>query len=73
MGVKDKGLWERILYRYIYIGTVEREGKLYKKYEKVSRFKNPKKIFRIIVIMLLLLLISSLVLYLMRVGSEAVF
>ena len=73
MGVKDKSLWERFQYRYIYIGTVEREGKLYKKYEKVSRFKNPKKAFRILVIILVLALIASLALYLMRVGSEAVF
>lgn len=73
MGVKDKSLWEKIQYRYVYVGTVEREGKLYKKYEKVSRFKNPRRFLKIVFILLLLVLISSLTMYLMRIGSEAVF
>ena len=73
MGVKDKSLWEKIRYRYTYIGTVEREGKLYKKYEKTSRFQNPRKVLNIVIILLLLALISSLVIYLMHVGSEAIF
>jgi len=73
MGVKDKSLWERIRYRYTYISTVEREGKLYKKYEKVSRFKNPRKLFNIVLILILLALISSLILYLINIGGEALF
>ena len=72
MGIKDKSLWEKIRYRYTYIGTVEREGKLYKKYEKDSRFENPRKIFNIVLILILLVLISSLVIFLMHVGSEAI-
>ncbi len=71
MGVKDKSLWEKILYRYTYIGTVEREGRLYKKYEKNSRFENPRKIFNIIIILILIAIVSSLVVYLMHVSSEA--
>ena len=73
MGVKDKSLWEKILYRYTYIGTVEREGKLYKKYEKFSRFKNPRKALNIILILLVLGVISILAVYLLNVGSESVF
>ena len=73
MGVKDKGLWERLLYRYDYMGTVEREGKLYKKYEKTSRFKNPKKVLNAVFILLLLVIISSLVIYLMHIASEGAF
>jgi hypothetical protein len=72
MGVKDKSLWERIRYRYTYIGTVERGGKLYKKYEKDSRIENPRKIFNIVLILVLLVLVSSLVIFLMHVGSESI-
>ncbi len=73
MGVKDKGLMEKILYRYTYIGTVEREGKVYKKYEKVSRFKNPKRLVRTVFVILLLIVVSSLVIFLMQVGNQSIF
>jgi len=73
MGIKDKSLWEKIQYRYIYMGTVEREGKLYKKYEKISRFKNPRRALNIIIILLLLVLISTIVLYLIQVGGSTFF
>jgi hypothetical protein len=69
MGVKDKGLWERFLYRYIFKGSVEREGKLYKKYEKIPRFKNPKKVLSAVFILLLLVVISSFVIYLMQIAN----
>lgn len=70
MGVKDKGLWERFLYRYTYMGTVEREGKLYKKYEKIPRFKNPKKVLNTIFILFLLLSMSGVVIFLMHMAGE---
>jgi hypothetical protein len=70
MGVKDKSLWERIVYRYTYIGNVEREGKPYKKYEKAPRFKNLKNFLSVVFILLLILLISILVMQLTRIGSE---
>lgn len=73
MGVKNKSLAERIRYRYIYKGTVEREGKLYKKYEKIARFKNPRRILNIIIVLALVVMLSSLVIYLMRVGGESIF
>jgi|GEM_PF-5461158 len=69
MGVKDKGLWERFLYNYKYIGTVEREGKFYKKYEKIPRFKNPRKVLNTLIILLIVIAVSILVIYMTQAGN----
>lgn len=35
---EKKSFWEKLVYRYDLIGTVERDGQVFKKYKKVHRY-----------------------------------
>lgn len=41
--MKPKSLLERFLYKYEYLGQVEKSGQVYKKFKKLRRFKFVKK------------------------------
>ncbi len=60
-------LLERILYKKVYRETIEKDGKKYKKYKKVLRFKSPKKVILfLLLIALLVVVIATFILYLNR-------
>jgi hypothetical protein len=41
--MKPKSLWERLQYKYEYLGQVEKNGEVYKKFKKRRRFEFVKK------------------------------
>ncbi len=41
---EKKTFWERMMYKYELIGTVERDGQIFKKYKKVHRYPALKHI-----------------------------
>lgn len=59
--MRDRPLWEKIKYKYEYVGQVEKEGEPYKKYKKVRRFPVPKKTLGTVLFALLILGILALV------------
>ena len=58
--MRDRPLWEKIKYKYQYVGQVEKEGESYKKYKKVRRFPVSRKILNIILFTLLIVAILAL-------------
>jgi hypothetical protein len=58
--MRDRPLWEKIKYKYEYVGQVEKEGEAYKKYKKVRRFPVSKKILNITLFLILIVGILAL-------------
>jgi hypothetical protein len=58
--MRNNTLWEKIKYRYEYLGQVEKEGEVYKKYKKVRRFPLSKKFITISLYLILILVVFAM-------------
>jgi hypothetical protein len=57
--MRDRPLWEKIKYKYEYVGQVDKDGESYKKFRKVRRFPVTKKTLSIILFVLLIAVILA--------------
>ncbi|HTZ11825.1 MAG TPA: hypothetical protein VMD04_05595 [Candidatus Margulisiibacteriota bacterium] len=72
--MRNKPFWEKIKYKYDYIGQVEKDGEVYKKYRKVRRFPITKKALGIVIFILIavsLLALLNLIAGLFFAGTKA--
>jgi hypothetical protein len=58
--MRNRPLWEKIKYKYEYVGQVEKDGEPYKKYKKVRRFPISRKMLSVTLFVLLILGILAL-------------
>jgi hypothetical protein len=57
--MRNNTLWEKIKYKYEYLGQVEKEGEVYKKYKKVRRLPVSKKVMTTFLYLILVLIILA--------------
>jgi hypothetical protein len=58
--MRKKPLWERLKYKYQFMGQVEKEGEIYKKYRKVRRFPISQKVASFLVYLILVLALIAI-------------
>jgi small-conductance mechanosensitive channel len=56
----DKSWLEKILYKHQYLGVVEKDGRVYKKFKKIRRFVFLDKLGRVLMYIVLLLVVLGI-------------